>query len=157
MTKLKRIPFLVLIVCMVPLFGYAKQDAEYQETIPARAKEALSIYEVAELITGTSAEILRGIAKTESDERDDAIGDDGISIGRFQWNKKYLPYFWSKYGYFDPHDGLMSAIRAGQLFQDNLKILGSQDLAISAHKQGPTGVKKHGPCKWYVEKVRSGR
>lgn len=121
----------------------------------AKAPDRLSIYEKAEIITGTSSAILKGIARTESGECDNAIGDDGISVGRFQWNTKCLPYFWAKYGYFDPHDGFMSAVRTGQLYQDNLKILGSRDLAIAAHKQGPTGVKKHGPCQWYVERVRS--
>jgi len=138
--------FIFFVTLLLGSSGY------HSEANPIPRK--LSIYEIAEMKTGTSAKILRAIAIVESGENDSAIGDDGVSIGRFQWNTKFLPWFWQKYGYFDPRDGQMAAIRAGQLFADNLKILGSHDLAIAAHKQGPTGVKKYGPCLWYVRKVK---
>ena len=117
--------------------------------------EVLSVYEVAELITGAPANILKAIAIIESNENDDAVGDDGISRGRMQLNELYHDERVMKYGEYDPHNSLDSVIIAGFLFMDNLNRLGDVDKAIAAHRQGVSGVKEHGDTKWYVQRVKS--
>jgi len=117
--------------------------------------EVLSVYEVAELITGAPANILKAIAITESNENDDAVGDDGISRGRMQLNELYHDERVMKYGEYDPHNSLDSVIIAGFLFMDNLNYFGDIDKAIAAYRQGVSGVKEHGDTEWYVKRVKS--
>ena len=117
--------------------------------------EVLSVYEVAEIITGAPANILRAIAITESNENDDAVGDDGISRGRMQLNELYHNERVMKYGEYNPYDSLESVIIAGFLFMDNLVRLGDIDKAIAAHRQGVNGVRKYGASEWYVNRVKS--
>lgn len=117
--------------------------------------EVLSVYEVAELITGAPANILKAIAITESNENDDAVGDDGISRGRMQLNELYHDERVMKYGEYDPHNSLDSVIIAGFLFMDNLNHFGDVDKAIAAYRQGVSGVKEHGVTEWYVKRVKS--
>jgi len=117
--------------------------------------EVLSVYEVAELITGAPANILKAIAITESNENDGAVGDDGTSRGRMQLNELYHDERVMKYGEYDPHNSLDSVIIAGFLFMDNLNRLGDVDKAIAAHRQGVSGVKEHGDTEWYVKRVKS--
>lgn len=112
-----------------------------------------SVYDMAEIVTGAPARTLRGLARAESGERDDIIGDDGESMGRFQWRAKYLSYFREILGPFDPRDPQLSTIRAGQLYMRNLRELGSPARAIAAHNQGPSGVRKHGPNQKYIDRV----
>jgi len=117
--------------------------------------EVLSIYEVAEIITGAPANILRAIAITESNENDDAVGDDGISRGRMQLNELYHDERVMKYGEYNPFNSLGSVVIAGFLFMDNLVRLGDIDKAIAAHRQGVNGVRKYGASEWYVNRVKS--
>ena len=103
----------------------------------------------------TPAWILRGIAIAESGERDNAIGDDGISRGRMQLNRHYDAERRAKWGAFDPfspHD----AIRiADCILMANLRALGSWDLAIVGYRQGVAGVRRNGLCEWYVRRIKS--
>ena len=117
--------------------------------------EVLSVYEVAELITGAPANILKAIAITESNENDDAVGDDGISRGRMQLNELYHDERVMKYGEYNPFNSLESVVIAGFLFMDNLVRLGDIDKAIAAHRQGVNGVRKYGASEWYVNRVKS--
>ena len=117
--------------------------------------EVLSVYEVAEIITGAPANILRAIAITESNENDDAVGDDGISRGRMQLNELYHDERVMKYGEYNPFNSLGSVVIAGFLFMDNLVRLGDIDKAIAAHRQGVNGVRKYGASEWYVNRVKS--
>jgi hypothetical protein len=117
----------------------------------------------------TPAPILRGLAMTESDEIDAAVGDDGISEGRFQLNSKYFSYYRWKWGEFDPRDPWDAARITDCLFQANyhelFDVMNIVDpsqwddlrmtLAITAHRQGVAGVRKDGPSMWYVNKVRA--
>ena len=116
--------------------------------------EVLSVYEIAEIITGAPAYILRAIAITESNENSDAIGDDGMSKGLMQLNEKFHKERADKYGEYDPFIPLDSLIIAGYLYMDNLRKLGDHDLAIAAHRQGVDGVRKYGASKWYINKVK---
>lgn len=114
-----------------------------------------TIYEVAEELTGAPAWILKGIAVTESNERYTAVGDDGKSKGMMQLNEAFHEERAKKYGEYDPFNPLESLIVSGKLYIDNLRILGSQDLAIAAHRQGIDGVRKYGASEWYVKKVKA--
>lgn len=125
-----------------------------QDEKVALPKKDKTIYEIAEEITGAPSHILRGIAITESGEDDTAIGDDGISKGRMQLNESYHAERAKKYGEYDPFDPLESAIIAGYLYVDNLKRLGSSDLAIAAHRQGVNGVRRYGGSNWYIKRVK---
>ena len=114
---------------------------------------ALTTYEIASKLTGCPVEILYGIAFAESTGNQWAIGDDGISLGRFQINEKYHAERARLYGEYNPFDPLATAILTGRLYIDNLRTLGTRDRAIAAHRQGCTGVKKNGVDKEYVSRV----
>lgn len=121
----------------------------YVSAIPAR----LSVYEIAEITTGASSVVLRGMACAESDEDDTAVGDNGHSVGRYQWHDRYLGWYREQYGDFDPRDPLMSSVRAGQSLVANETALGCTRMAIAAHRQGVQGVKDNGASEWYIDRV----
>ena len=116
-------------------------------------RPAMTPYAWAEAITGAPATILQATARTESDESDGAVGDGGISRGRFQINETYREWRVERYGDYDPHDPYSSAVIAGRIYVDNLARLGDPELAIAAHRQGAGGVERYGPTRWYVERV----
>ena len=116
-------------------------------------RPALSPYAWAEAVTGAPATILQATARTESGESDDAIGDGGISLGRFQLNEAFREWRVSQYGDYDPHDPYSAAVIAGRIYVDNLARLRDPALAIAAHRQGADGVERYGPTRWYVERV----
>ena len=130
-------------------------------TIPtlAKAPDRLSIYEKAEIVTGTSSAILRGIAYAESSYRAAAAHPDPLDRGIFGLHESEAYHLEraTKWGEYNADNAQEAVVIAGMLFQENLRILGHEDLAIAAHYQGPTGVKKHGPCQWYIDRVRSGK
>lgn len=143
---------LLLAAASVALLTTARP---YSPRIPHvdRIPDRLSCYEIAEITTGVSSTVLRGLACAESSEDDNAIGDDGHSVGRYQWHDRYIDYYQERYGYFDPRDPLMSSVRAAQVLADNLDDLGDLRLAIAAHRQGATGVRNNGESAWYVDRV----
>ena len=112
----------------------------------------LTIYQIASALTGCPESILRGIAFAESTYNPDAIGDDGVSIGLCQINETFHAERARLYGEYNPWCPLDSLLIAGRLYSDNLKVLKSQRLAITAHKMGVTGAKR-GEVTWYVERV----
>ena len=116
-------------------------------------RPAMTPYAWAEAITGAPATILQATARTESDERDDAVGDGGISRGRFQLNETYREWRVERYGDYDPCDPYSAAVIAGRIYVDNLARLGDPELAIAAHRQGAGGVERNGPTWWYVARV----
>jgi hypothetical protein len=119
--------------------------------------DRMTVYEVAEVLTGAPAGILHGIACAESDENDAAIGDQGRSRGRFQINEDFRAERVRLYGEYDPHDATEAAILAGRIYMANLARLGNEADAIAAHRQGVNGVKRNGAAMWYVERVYRGR
>ena len=118
-------------------------------------RPAMAPYAWAEAITGAPATILQATARTESSENDGAIGDGGISLGRFQLNETFREWRVSRYGDYDPADPYSAAVIAGRIYADNLARLGDPELAIAAHRQGAGGVERNGPTWWYVERVYS--
>jgi hypothetical protein len=120
--------------------------------------EPLDCFEYAESVTGFSAEILRGIAATESHFRTGAVGDDGMSFGMFQLHSKWHDSRVEKWGEYDPVDPFESTVIAGYIMQENLDAFdGNLNLAIAAYKQGVTGVRKNGVIQWYVDDVLNWR
>ena len=126
-------------------------------SVPARSDDRLSIYELAEAVTGAPADILHGIACAESNENDAAIGDQGRSLGRFQINEDFRAERVRLYGEYDPHDATEAAILTGRIYMANLARLGNEIDAVAAHRQGVTGVRRNGAALWYVERVYRGR
>lgn len=116
-------------------------------------RAGMSPYEWAEAVTGAPAIILQAIARTESNERDNVLGDGGISLGRFQINETFRAWRVEKYGYYDPTDPYSAAVLAGRIYAYNLARLCDQSLAIAAHRQGACGVECNGPTWWYVDRV----
>lgn len=116
----------------------------------ARSRERLTIYDGYR----TPASILKGLARTESSFEDDAIGDDGISEGRFQHNRRFHAERAAKWGEFDPFAPLDGARIASCIIQENLKAFGSMDLAIAAYRQGLKGTRRDGAAIWYVRRVK---
>jgi hypothetical protein len=108
----------------------------------------------AEKVTGCPAEILRGIAGTESHFTVTAVGDKGQSHGMFQLHSRWHDSRVEKYGEFDPFDPADAAIIAGYIIQENLSLFGG-DLrkAIAAYRQGFTGVNQNGVIIQYVDAV----
>jgi hypothetical protein len=145
----------LLVLLAALLFGSSAPYCAPASPSPRDLCVTWTVYDVAEIVTGAPAATLRGIARYESGERDDALGDDGQSTGRFQWYRPYLSYFRATFGYFDPRDPQLGTIRAGQLYMRNLAELGSADRAIAAHNQGVEGVKTNGVNWNYVKEVRA--
>jgi hypothetical protein len=110
---------------------------------------------MAEVVTGAPSRILRAIARAESNESDEALGDDGVSVGRFQINERYHRERARLYGEYNPCIALEAARIAGGLYIDNLRELGTEDRAISAHRWGLSGERAHGLDQAYVSRVKA--
>jgi hypothetical protein len=120
--------------------------------------EPADCFEYAELITGFSAEILRGIAATESRFKAEAVGDDGMSFGMFQLHSRWHESRVEKWGEFDPIDPCESAAIAGRIMRENLIVFnGDLRRAVAAYRQGVSGVSKWGVDGWYVDEVLNWR
>jgi hypothetical protein len=121
-------------------------------------EEPRDCFEYAELVTGFSAEVLRGIAATESDFRTDAVGDGGMSFGMFQLHSRWHESRVEKWGEFDPADPFESAVIAGRIMRENLRAFdGDLRSAIAAYRQGVRGVQERGITSWYVDDVLNWR
>jgi hypothetical protein len=152
---------LIFIMCRGIGSSYDKSDSdldafespvEIPEPIPFI--EPMDCFDYAESVTGFSAEILRGIAATESHFRVKAVGDGGMSLGMFQLHSRWYESRVEKWGDFDPTDPFESAVVAGRIMQENLNALnGDLTMAIAAYRQGVSGVLKQGVIQWYVDEV----
>ena len=97
--------------------------------------------------------ILRAVARAESDELDHAVGDGGLSLGRFQLYEVYHSLRAAAWGEYDPHDPEQSGRIAARYLDDCYAEFGCWLLAIAAYRQGIAGVRRNGPTMWYVERV----
>ena len=113
-----------------------------------------TVYEAAVSGTIVPACLLRAIAIIESSERDNATGDDGISIGRYQLNERFHAERAERWGEYDPRDPLAAGIIAARILEDNYRRLGDWTLAIAAYRQGVAGVRRHGATMWYADRIR---
>jgi soluble lytic murein transglycosylase-like protein len=117
-------------------------------------KSAADIFAEAERITGCSAEILRGIAGTESNFRVTAVGDNGWSLGMFQLHSRWHKSRVEKYGDFNPFDPSEAAVIAGYIMRENLQAFdGDLRKAIAAYRQGVTSIRRQGILGDYPDRV----
>lgn len=121
---------------------------------PERPRERLTVYESACLGTVTPPELLRAIAIVESSERDDAVGPDGLDLGRYQLREVYHAERAAKWGEYSPWDAREGGAIAARVLEEGFCRLGSWDAAIAAYRQGVRGVRENGAAEWYVERVR---
>ena len=116
---------------------------------------ALTIYDIAEALTGCPADILRGIHFAESSYGKNLDHPAPFDRGDFGINEKYHAERAAKWGEYNPDCPLQSAILAGHIIMENFALLGSYDLAICAFRQGVTGVRENGAGLWYAARVRN--
>lgn len=114
------------------------------------------LYTLMQKRTGVPNWLLYGIRMTESGGDNNAIGDDGISLGSMQINERYRPDRETLCGYkYDPFDIYDALYVAALILKQNSKSL-SGDLLIASYRQGVTGVKRNGnTSSWYVKRVLS--
>ena len=124
------------------------------ESIIIQYEKMYTLYDVAVRGTIVPARLLQAIALVESGERDDAVGPDGLDLGRFQLRALYYAERVAKWGSFDPFDPAQAARIAALILEENYRALGSWPLAISAYNRGISGTKKHGIAQNYLKKVR---
>ena len=137
---MKPLPILLAALALAPL------SADRRPALP-------TVYEVAVLGTIVPARLLRAIAIVESSERDNATGDDGVSIGRYQLHERFHAERARLYGEYDPRDPLAAGIIAARILEANYRQLGDWTLAIGAYQRGVTGVRRMGVNKTYIAKV----
>lgn len=122
----------------------------------ARPREAMSIYELSELVTGAPHEIVEGLAFAESSKGRNLNHPDPHDVGVFGLHETYHDERAARWGEYHADNATESAIIAGRIIMHNYRILGDMDLAIAAYKQGVEGVRRNGPERWYIERVKNG-
>jgi hypothetical protein len=148
------------LLALLPL-AFVLGSAPYRSPVPTlqRVPSRLSCYEIAEITTGASSVTLKGFCFAESSLGTNLKHSDPFDRGWFGLHE--TPAIHAErarmYGEYDADNPTQAAYIAGRNYMDNLSILGREDWAIAAHKQGPTGVRRDGVDREYVAKVRAGR
>jgi hypothetical protein len=145
--------------------SYDKADSDFDiiepsVEIPEQTPfiEPIDCFEYAESVTGFSAEVLRGIAATESRFKVKVVGDGGMSLGMFQLHSRWHEERVKKWGDFDPTDPYESAVIAARIMQENLRAFeGDLRKAVAAYNQGVSGVLRRGVIQQYVDEVLNWR
>lgn len=146
--------YIITIIAIFLLQSSSIVKFNVQTNVPViKTVVVKSIYEVAEDVTGTPANILKAVAIIESNEYDNAIGDGGNSKGRMQLNEKYHAERANKYGEYNPFNSQQAVIIAGFIFMEHCNKFNNVNKAIAAYRQGVHGVKSNGPTTWYVNRV----
>ena len=142
--------FFVLVLFSVFIWDCSPK---VQEKPLVQQKPVLTAYERAEQRTGVSSFLLHAIAIVESNESDNAIGDDGKSIGRMQLNEVFHKERAKKFGEYNPYDAYDATYIAGMIYRENYNILKDECKAVAAYRQGVHGVQTRGADSVYVNKV----
>jgi hypothetical protein len=155
--KIGPLCIVLALIAAALVFPLPEKPFEHPMVPTPNYPDRLSIYEKAEIITGTSSSIIRGIAFAESSYKTKVKHRDPLDKGMFglHEDESYHRERAVKWGEYDAENPQGAALIAGYLYQENLRILKDADLAIAAHYQGPTGVKRNGPALWYIERVRT--
>jgi hypothetical protein len=129
------------------------QSKEESEQIQKEEKYIPPLY--VQAIQGTIIDpfLLRAIAIVESGECDSAIGDGGLSHGRFQLYSVYHNQRVQKYGSFDPFNPNEAGKIAARYLEECYLATGNLYTAVAAYRQGVGGVRKNGIQGNYVNKV----
>jgi hypothetical protein len=149
---MKLLPILFLSVILSSATPFVQQIAP--ATFVPR-EPTMSIYEVAEILTGAPAEILRGIEFAESSNWRNLDHPDPFDSGGFGLHERpsYHAERAGKWGEYDANNPADAARIAGHIYVENLSRLGSVELALCAYRQGVGGVRVNGPELWYAERV----
>jgi hypothetical protein len=163
------IMYFIMVAILITGWGFAlshdKSDSDFYLIEPAiEIPEStpfiasIDCFEYAELVTGFSAEVLRGIAATESRFRVKEVGDNGMSLGMFQLHSRWHEERVKKWGDFDPTDPYESAVIAARIMRENLRAFkGDLRKAVAAYNQGVFGVRRNGVSNEYVDNVLNWR
>lgn len=152
MKKLLIFLFITALLCSV---GNSVQKIERPAFTVDFSEPELTIYQIASYITGCPEDILRGIHFVESSYGQNIAHVDPLDRGPFGLHED--PAFHAeraaKWGEYNADCPLQSAIIAGHIYMENLRIMGNERDAIAAYKQGRRGVRENGRQEWYVERV----
>lgn len=150
-----------MIVALVILSAVLlSSSALYQPPPPPtqeRAREAMTIYALSELVTGAPREIVEGLAFAESSKGRNTRHPDPHDVGVFGLHETYHAERAARWGEYHADNATEAAIIAGRIIMHNYAQLGDMDLAIAAYRQGVEGVKRDGAARWYIERVRRGK
>ena len=129
------------------------------DKLPERCPERLSIYQVAELVTGAPSVILRGIDFAESSCGKRLKHSNPNDKGRFGLHESPAIRAervakWGEYNADNPGD---AAIIAGHIYMEHFARFGDESLAIAAYHQGARGVMRYGADAEYIMRVRGVR
>ena len=155
---IKRILTIALVVVLFSSCGTIRIDPDpfaedpFSED-PFSEDVALTIYDIAEGLTGCPAEILRGLHFAESSYGANLDHPGTFDRGPFGLSEKYHAERAAKWGEYNPDCPLQSAIIAGHIIMENRAMLGSYELAVCAFRQGVTGVRRNGAGLWYYDRV----
>ncbi len=151
---MKKAITIILIISASLLFASSSMMISKGSVKPEPTPEK-TIYDICVERTIVSPFLLRAIARVESDEMDSAIGDGGMSLGRFQLNEKYHAMRARAYGEYDPRDPVQAGRIAALYLEECIRAFpGDIVKAVCAYRQGIYGVKRNGPTTWYFERVR---
>lgn len=129
---------------------YHVPDTVQAPIIPSRV---LTLYESATIGTDIPPDLLRAIAIVESGEDDGAVGDGGISHGRFQINERFRAERVAKYGEYDPCNPEQSSRVAAGILQAHFKRFGSWPLALTAYNGGARFARKNERLPGYLDRI----
>lgn len=146
---------LFLVLALLPVFLSATPISEYvhgaimviadREGIPRSVANQQQIEESGNYLTGAWG-------------TPEAIGDDGASLGLYQIQKKYIPYFLSLYwakddGEFDVFDPIDNATLAMRLMADLHRRFGTWYLAACHYNAGPNVFEFSERTKEYARRI----
>lgn len=137
-----------IFICVAILCTKEKDIVLPPVEIPYKIKPEpippVNVFEYGESCTGVSAEILYGIAMTESDLTPNAYGDrdmgDG-SHGLMQINENYRKERVGKWGEYDPYNPKDAVYIAGMIIKENMAELKCVYSSILAYNRGLYSVK----------------
>lgn len=152
---MKKIPILMFITVFLCSVGNQANKIERKEFTVDFSEPELNIYQIASYITGCPERILRGFHFAESTYGANTKHIDPLDRGPFGLHEDpaYHAERAAKWGEYNPDCPLQSAIIAGYIYMENLRLMGNEFAAIAAYKQGRRGVRENGRQEWYVERV----
>lgn len=143
------------ILSAVILCALCISSAPYRapEPVQSTPERVLTLYESATVGTDIPPDLLRAIAIVESGEDDDAVGDGGISHGRFQINERFRAERVRLYGNYDPSDPEQAALVAAGILQAHFERFGSWPLALTAYNGGARFARENGRLSGYLGRI----
>jgi len=148
----------MLFLCLV-LAIFSSGSAIFRpppDKLPERCSERLSIYQIAELVTGAPSDILRGIDFAESSCGKRLKHSNPNDKGRFGLHESPAIRAervakWGEYNADNPGD---AAIIAGYIYMEHFARFGDSSLAIAAYHQGARRMMLDGADAEYIMRVR---